>query len=104
MRRSGTAEVFKVVAVGAQIPLSTLAAIVEALGAALSIRARFPDGTERELDLGSRRRRESRRASAAGVVGPHEIPAEPTRECYGDLKAKGEAYAAEVAKREAGKR
>jgi predicted transcriptional regulator len=33
------------------LKISTLARIVEALGASLSIRARFPDGVERELEV-----------------------------------------------------
>ena len=33
------------------LKVSTLARVVEAMGATLSIRARFPDGTERELDF-----------------------------------------------------
>ncbi len=33
------------------LKISTLARIVEAMGASLSIRARFPDGMERELDV-----------------------------------------------------
>ena len=33
------------------LKLSTLARVVEAMGATLSIRARFPDGTERELEF-----------------------------------------------------
>jgi DNA-binding Xre family transcriptional regulator len=33
------------------LKISTLAKVVEAMGATLSIRARFPDGTERELEF-----------------------------------------------------
>ncbi len=33
------------------IKVSTLAKVVAAMGATLSIRARFPDGTERELEF-----------------------------------------------------
>jgi DNA-binding Xre family transcriptional regulator len=33
------------------LKVSTLAKVVEAMGATLSIRARFPDGTERELEF-----------------------------------------------------
>ena len=33
------------------LKVSTLARVVEAMGATLSIRARFPDGTERELEF-----------------------------------------------------
>jgi DNA-binding XRE family transcriptional regulator len=33
--------------------VSTLAKVVSAMGGTLSIRARFPDGTERELDFGT---------------------------------------------------
>ncbi len=40
------------------ILVSTLARVVHAMGATLSIRARFPDGVERELDLESNPKRE----------------------------------------------
>jgi transcriptional regulator with XRE-family HTH domain len=33
------------------LKISTLARIVKAMGASLSIRARFPDGSERELEV-----------------------------------------------------
>jgi DNA-binding XRE family transcriptional regulator len=33
------------------LKISTLVKVVEAMGATLSIRARFPDGTERELEF-----------------------------------------------------
>jgi DNA-binding Xre family transcriptional regulator len=47
----GQANIARIEGRGDDIKVSTLARIVSALGASLSLRARFPDGTERELEI-----------------------------------------------------
>jgi transcriptional regulator with XRE-family HTH domain len=68
--------------------VSTLARIVHSLGASLVLLARFPDGTERELEIGQRREPSIAQADP-GEAGPHRRPTKRRR----SSRAKGPAGA-----------
>jgi transcriptional regulator with XRE-family HTH domain len=70
----------------ADFKVSTLARVVAALGGSLVLLARFPDGTERELEIGHRRGLPPAQADP-GAARPHRRPTKRRR----PSRAKGTA-------------